>query len=401
MMDVSVKMQKNIKNKLRGFQGRKRGIKSDTKALLISLGIVPIVFLLFLSPVNALQDLYFYSNGDLVAKYTDNSDEIVFYHQDMVGNNRLVSNGQGDVVGEYKSLPTGLALVDTIKDFTFSGKEQDESGLFYFNARYYDPELGTFIAVDPVEANQPFQYANNNPLKFIDPDGRQPQPATGYIGSARGDDLELILFMPTNGGKSHQRISGNSYGAYGGAAGWVYVGWLVLETYMTFEGMEIPGITMPNYANRPFVIIGTNDVKATQEYYEENGLSYAFFYTSYGGGVFDTSAGGRESADITLPPLDEAMEFVSTIHTREELDLFDKYVMDRVSASPDRDAGYIYFFVDIPREALDPYFEAMERVKKNEEYDAIQQQNWDEYNSWENIPNMGVDDWQAAFGGNW
>ena len=63
--------------------------------------------------------------------------------------------------------------------YKFSGKELDEEyGLdyYYFGARYYDPSIGRWLAPDPLAEKyphlSPYSYAANNPLKFIDPDGR-------------------------------------------------------------------------------------------------------------------------------------------------------------------------------------------------------------------------------------
>jgi RHS repeat-associated protein len=76
----------------------------------------------------------------------------------------------------------------------YTGKEQDATGLYYFNARYYDPETGKFITRDPYTflPNDPriigkpqnraqwlmnpqrfdrFSYAQNNPLRYQDPTG--------------------------------------------------------------------------------------------------------------------------------------------------------------------------------------------------------------------------------------
>jgi len=49
-------------------------------------------------------------------------------------------------------------------------------GLYYYGARYYDAELGRFITVDPARGKypglSPYIYCANNPLKYVDPDGR-------------------------------------------------------------------------------------------------------------------------------------------------------------------------------------------------------------------------------------
>ena len=55
----------------------------------------------------------------------------------------------------------------------FTGKETDEdSGLQYFIARYYDPEVGRFSSKDPVPNDNLYVYCDSNPINKIDPDGR-------------------------------------------------------------------------------------------------------------------------------------------------------------------------------------------------------------------------------------
>jgi RHS repeat-associated protein len=61
--------------------------------------------------------------------------------------------------------------------YTFSGKERDmETRLSYFGARYYDAGLSIWLSVDPLVEKypslSPFNYAINNPVMYIDPDGR-------------------------------------------------------------------------------------------------------------------------------------------------------------------------------------------------------------------------------------
>ena len=63
----------------------------------------------------------------------------------------------------------------------FAGQKQDATGLIYMGGRYYSPEMGRFFSMDPKEADPSdlhslnrYAYANNNPNRYVDPDGRSP-----------------------------------------------------------------------------------------------------------------------------------------------------------------------------------------------------------------------------------
>jgi RHS repeat-associated protein len=49
---------------------------------------------------------------------------------------------------------------------------QDEVGLLHLRARWYLPETGTFLSVDPVESEPAYQYVHGNPITMVDPSGR-------------------------------------------------------------------------------------------------------------------------------------------------------------------------------------------------------------------------------------
>ncbi|NRB26040.1 RHS repeat-associated core domain-containing protein, partial [Shewanella sp.] len=76
--------------------------------------------------------------------------------------------------------PFGKRLGGEKAGLGFTGHLQDEDlGLTYMQARYYDPLIGRFYSNDPIgftgnpHSFNRYSYANNNPYKYIDPDGRE------------------------------------------------------------------------------------------------------------------------------------------------------------------------------------------------------------------------------------
>ena len=81
-------------------------------------------------------------------------------------------------------LPFGETLVEehlnsNNSPFRFNAKELDEeTGNYYYGARYYDPKLSIWLSVDPLAEKYPewssYNYVLQNPTRYIDPDGRSP-----------------------------------------------------------------------------------------------------------------------------------------------------------------------------------------------------------------------------------
>jgi RHS repeat-associated protein len=70
--------------------------------------------------------------------------------------------------------------------YKFNGKELDEeTGLYYYGARYYDPRISIWYSVDPLAEKHPdysaYTYCANNPVVLVDPDGRD-----WYVGNTTG-----------------------------------------------------------------------------------------------------------------------------------------------------------------------------------------------------------------------
>lgn len=80
----------------------------------------------------------------------------------------------GKIVREYIN-PGTIA-----EKYKYTGKERDtESGYDYFSARNYHSEVGRFLSVDPLAHKMPgwspYGYGFNNPIRMVDPDGREPE----------------------------------------------------------------------------------------------------------------------------------------------------------------------------------------------------------------------------------
>jgi RHS repeat-associated protein len=156
-----------------------------------------------------LLERYFRGVGtdELVAAWlndTDGKTKPFLFHHDQVNSTTAVTGHNGGTTQSVKYSAFGQVQSSTGASpnrLKYTGREDDNTGLYYYRARYYDPTIGRFISEDPLgfaalDVNF-YSYVGNDPVNANDPDGRVPLPlVTGVIGagaSALGSAIGQVI----------------------------------------------------------------------------------------------------------------------------------------------------------------------------------------------------------------
>ncbi|MDH4120625.1 MAG: RHS repeat-associated core domain-containing protein [Deltaproteobacteria bacterium] len=131
---------------------------------------------------------------DVVVQLGKNGEHLYFHHSDHLGSVSTVTNADGKPVEHLEYFPFGETWLDQHHNvdktsYRFTGKEYDqETGLYYFGARYYEPRLSIWTSTDPILGSymggKPnggvyslgnlslYSYGRLNPILYIDPNGK-------------------------------------------------------------------------------------------------------------------------------------------------------------------------------------------------------------------------------------
>jgi RHS repeat-associated protein len=155
-----------------------------------------------------LSTKYVFAGSQRIAA-KDSTGALRFYHPDHLGSSNVVTDATGALVElnehtPYGSLSRHEGTANVPQKFT--GQRLDAStNLYFYHARYYDPQLGRFIQADPLvpapgdpQALNRYSYVRNNPLKYVDPSGH------GWFSKFFSSVLQAvgILLAPFTAGQS-------------------------------------------------------------------------------------------------------------------------------------------------------------------------------------------------------
>ena len=162
-----------------------------------------------------------------------------YYQADAIGSVTSLSNGAGTVAQNYTYDSFGNIIATTgslVNSFRYTGREWDtETSLYYYRARYYDPQAGRFIAEDPIRfkggANF-YRYAGNDPVAANDPLGLKSCIWVGDVDLFTIPSYENKKYGPwvpdrgfNEGGPSRAPFGGGESGAPAGVTNRVGVPW--------------------------------------------------------------------------------------------------------------------------------------------------------------------------------
>jgi len=152
---------------------------------------------------------------------------IYFYHSDHLGSSSLITNFDGEVTQHVEYIPYGEVFLEERNNtwntpYLFNAKELDEeTGLYYYGARYLNPMDAMWLSVDPLFEKyvgmSPYNYCAGNPVKLVDPDGTSTKVATNEDGTytviggdLKDNDMNIYVYTKDKNGK--YTVRGESIG---------------------------------------------------------------------------------------------------------------------------------------------------------------------------------------------
>ena len=149
-----------------------------------------------------------------------------YYHPDHLGSSSYITNLDGEVSQHIEYVPFGEVFIEERNNtwntpYLFNAKEFDEeTGMYYYGARYYEPRLSLWMSADPLAEKYPnfssYIYCINNPINLIDPKGTETHVVQNedgsytVIGGELNKDRNIYLYLKDK--KGNYTIRGKSIG---------------------------------------------------------------------------------------------------------------------------------------------------------------------------------------------
>jgi len=180
---------------------------------------------------------YIFAENSRIARI--NNGLVLYYHPDHLGSTSIVTDATGAIAEDINYAPFGGTRQDTgvvNLSHKYTDQEKDsETGLYNYNARLYDPDLGRFMSPDSIvqdhtdpQALNRYSYARNNPMLYSDPTGHffgiddalvVAFIADVIVGAAEGAAVGATVSAATGGDIGMGAMTGAISGGFFGGAG--------------------------------------------------------------------------------------------------------------------------------------------------------------------------------------
>ena len=200
-----------------------------------------------------LQTTFLHGPGIDEPLMAETAQETHYYHADGLGSIVALTDAPQQVVERYSYSSFGeIKKKHGIENpYTYTGREFDEeTGLYFYRARYYDAEVGRFLSEDPIgfrggDMNF-YTYVKNNPVNNIDPDGEKVYSCTRALNVPLGGEIMDYLNL------GHQYLWIDSVPAGFGLApkGW----------YSAFQSVTNPILPVPGEITKEIIQTGKCDL---------------------------------------------------------------------------------------------------------------------------------------------
>ncbi|BBE10380.1 insecticidal toxin complex protein C [Mycoavidus cysteinexigens] len=192
------------------------------------------------------------------------NNQIRYSYDNLTGSSGLESDGRGETISQEEYYPYGGTAVwmarsrieADYKTVRYSGKERDETGLYYYGYRYYQPWVGRWLNPDPagtIDGLNLYKMVRNNPVRFYDKDGLVPsEPDKRKITNImdvtsefKRDDASLLKNNVLSGFKLKPPLLENKYLAdLKAGVGQVFL--FSLSKYTVESGHSVVSLDMGN-----------------------------------------------------------------------------------------------------------------------------------------------------------
>jgi RHS repeat-associated protein len=250
--------------------------------------------------------------------YDFTKNEYIYQYKDHLGNVRVSyrknAGGFAEITDQNDYYPFGMNIpreekavfgTASMYNYKYNGKELQETGMYDYGARMYMPDIARWGVMDPLaeqmRRHSPYNYAFNNPINFVDPDGRKPQmyndagdvmhwdfdPATTIEGSSWFKNSE---YAPRSGFAGATMLAGSGGGDGSNTKGTPGKNstWSSIKNFIKsiFGGNKGAGITRAGLWSLPLILKGDTSEKE-QNVTLYRGVSseakgFLYFYASQG-----------------------------------------------------------------------------------------------------------------------